>query len=79
MNDRALPLGITLKDPRPVQLEAPYTFELPHPDHVAAMGVGDLVKAIFSDEDGGYDAERMWMRIERVYPDWTSWKNTANH
>ena len=70
MNDRALPPGITLKDPRPVQLEAPYTFELPHPDHVAAMDVGDLVKAIFADEDGGYDAERMWMRIERVHPDW---------
>ena len=43
MNDRALPPGITLKDPRPVQQEAPYTFELPHPDHVAAMEVGDLV------------------------------------
>lgn len=61
----SLPDGISLRDPRPIAAENPYTFELPHPEHVAAAREGDLVKAIFVDRDGGYDAERMWMRIEK--------------
>lgn len=68
--DRALPPGISLIDPRPVHEKSPYTFELPHPDHLAAVQVGDLVKAIFSDVDGGHPAERMWVQVEKIADDW---------
>lgn len=58
-----------MRDPRPIAAEAPYTFFLPPPEHVDAVQSGDLVKAIFSDRDGGHDAERMWVTVERVMAD----------
>lgn len=70
LHSTALPHGISLIDPRPVQKESPYTFELPHPDHIEAVQIGDLVKAIFSDVDGGHPAERMWVRVDRIEDNW---------
>lgn len=63
-----LPPGITAHDPRAMAAAAPYTFFLPPPDHISAVRAGDFVKAIFSDRDGGYDAERMWVRVEKCSP-----------
>ncbi|MEP5939019.1 MAG: DUF2185 domain-containing protein [Erythrobacter sp.] len=64
-----LPDGISLRDPRPVVKEAPYTFFVPPAEHLAELRPGDLIKAIFSDRDGGHAAERMWVTIERVLDD----------
>ncbi len=63
-----LPDGIALDDPRPIAAGAPYTFFLPQPDELAALGPGDEIKAIFREIAGGreYDAERMWVLIERI-------------
>lgn len=68
MTISGLPPGIALNDPRPIAAEAPYTFELPHEAELAALGSGDWVKAIFRQTEGEtrYDAERMWVLIERI-------------
>lgn len=68
MAEIELPPGIALVDPRPVAAEAPYTFDMPHPAQLAAIGPGDLVKAIFEQLDGEteYSAERMWVEIEAM-------------
>lgn len=70
MSLSGLPDGITLQDPNPVAAEAPYTFFLPPAEHLAQLREGDLIKAIFSDRDGGHGAERMWVTIERVAQDY---------
>lgn len=63
-----LPEGIALDDPRPIAAGAPYTFFLPHPDELAAVRPGDGIQAIFREIAGGrgYDAERMWVLVERI-------------
>ena len=57
-----------MRDPRPIAAGAPYTFELPHELEIAALKPGDGIKAIFSQTEGEtkYDAERMWVLIERI-------------
>ncbi|WP_170783846.1 immunity protein Imm33 domain-containing protein [Ruegeria lacuscaerulensis] len=56
-----------LHDPRPTQKENPYTFHLPSEEELAEVGIGTIVKLIFSavPESGQYDAERMWVIVER--------------
>lgn len=68
MSDAGLPPGIALRDPRPVAAEAPYTFQLPFPMELEALKPGDGVKAIFYQTEGEtkFDAERMWVLIERI-------------
>ncbi len=70
MSLSGLPDGISLQDPNPVAAEAPYTFFLPPPEHLDELREGDLIKAIFTDRDGGHGAERMWVTIERVAQDY---------
>lgn len=50
------------------RLEAPYTYFLPHPDQIAALRVGDMVKLLF-EYDGEveeYGGERMWVSVDRI-------------
>jgi hypothetical protein len=63
-----LPDGIVLDDPRPVASENPYTFFMPFPVELAALRPKDGIKAIFRQLYGAtqYDAERMWVLIERI-------------
>lgn len=50
------------------QREAPYTYFLPHPDHIAALLVGDMVKLLFEYEGEveKYGGERMWVSVDRI-------------
>lgn len=68
MSGSGLPPGIALNDPRPIAARSPYTFFMPHPDELKALKPGDGVKAIFTQTEGEtkYDAERMWVLIERI-------------
>src|SRR6187551_1107926 len=68
MAESELPPGIAIDDPRPIAAAAPYTFVMPHPDEIAALEPGDGIKAIFRQTEGEteYDAERMWVLIERI-------------
>jgi hypothetical protein len=61
-----------LIDPRPNASEAPYTFFLPSPERLNAIGVGDTVKAIFRSNPPSekWDAERMWVLVEKTDGDW---------
>ncbi|MCR2833883.1 immunity protein Imm33 domain-containing protein [Parerythrobacter lacustris] len=63
-----LPAGIALDDPRLIAAAAPYTYDLPWPDEIAALAPGDGVQAIFREIGGGrkYSAERMWVTIEQI-------------
>ncbi|WP_067738593.1 immunity protein Imm33 domain-containing protein [Novosphingobium naphthalenivorans] len=58
----------TLEDPRPIAAEAPYTFFLPSPEEIAAVGVDDLVKMVFvyGHETEKWSAERMWVTVTQV-------------
>ena len=58
----------TLDDPRPNAAEAPYTYFLPLPDHLAALQRDDSVKLVFRPTASGtkWDAERMWVTVTRV-------------
>ncbi|MCP5396819.1 MAG: DUF2185 domain-containing protein [Sphingomonadaceae bacterium] len=69
-----LPPGISVRDPRPVAARSPYTFFLPHQDELHAIGPGDGIKAIFYDtsETRKYDAERMWVLVEKVEDGWVT-------
>jgi hypothetical protein len=60
--------SFTLYDPRPIQQESPYTFFLPHPDEIATIAPGDLVKTIFRPlpQNRQYAAERMWVEVTAV-------------
>lgn len=71
MKITSLPPGIALRDPRPIAAESPYTFEMPHEVELAALKPGDGVKAIFVQTEGEtkYDAERMWVLVERIEDD----------
>lgn len=68
MTGISLPDGIAIDDPRPIAADAPYTFFLPHPAEIEAMQPGDMAQFIFRQTEGEteYDAERMWVRIERI-------------
>ena len=76
MSEISLPEGIALDDPRPIAASAPYTFYLPHPDELSSLKPGDGVQAIFRQLEGAhtYDAERMWVLIERIEDGWVSGK-----
>ncbi len=58
----------TLIDPRPVTANARYTFFLPSPAEIAAVGKGDLVKLTFdyTYETEEWPIERMWVTVEDV-------------
>lgn len=58
----------TLLDPRPVAANARYTFFLPSPAEIAAVGTGDLVKLTFeyTHEVEEWLVERMWVTVEDV-------------
>ena len=65
------PTGWELIDPRPIAVEAPYTYYLPSNAELAALGVGDLAKLVFAyngpvDE---YGVERMWVNITETTQD----------
>lgn len=68
MTEIELPPGIAISDPRPIAAGAPYTFEMPHLDELAALKPGDGIQAIFQQTEGDteYGAERMWVLIERI-------------
>lgn len=55
-----------LSDPRGIAAIARYTFFLPSPAEIAAVGKDDLVKLTFEyvHETEKWAAERMWVRIE---------------
>jgi len=59
-------------DPRPVAASAPYSYFLPDPELVKAVGVGDLVKGVFRSlpPSENYDAERMWVEVTSAQNDW---------
>lgn len=63
-----LPPGIALEDPRPIAAAAPYTYEMPALEEIAALEPGDAVQAVFSETGGGrkYSAERMWVEVEQI-------------
>ena len=63
-----LPEGTALEDPRPIAAAAPYTYDMPWPEELAALEQGDGAKAIFREIAGGrkYGAERMWVLVERI-------------
>jgi hypothetical protein len=58
--------GYDILDPRPIAAEAPYTFFLPSPLEIAAVGKGDLVKLLFDyhHRTEKWAAERMWVIVE---------------
>jgi hypothetical protein len=58
----------SIDDPRPVAATAPYTYYLLAEELLAAIAVGDLVKAVFRPlpADRKYDAERMWVRVTAI-------------
>lgn len=68
MSSFDLPNGISLDDPRPIAAEAPYTFFMPHPLELAALRPGDMVQAMFRQDEGEttYGVERMWVEIEEL-------------
>lgn len=63
-----LPEGIELDDPRPIAASAPYTYDMPWPEELAALEPGDGAQAIFREIAGGrrYHAERMWVMVQRI-------------
>lgn len=54
-----------IADPRPLARDMPYTFHLPTPDEVAALGPGHIVKLMFapSPDTSLEKSERMWVTI----------------
>ncbi len=61
-----------IDDPRPIAESAKYTYFLPEPEALAAIGVGDLVQFIFRAtlRSEKWDAERKWVRVEFVDGNW---------
>lgn len=60
-----------LEDPRPIALNAPYTFFLPFEGEIAAVGVGDLAKLCFLWDEpwDRFSGERMWVCVTNVEGD----------
>lgn len=58
-------------DPRPSATNARYTFFLPSPAEIAAVGEGDLVKLMFeyTDDIEKWAVERMWVIVKNVEGD----------
>jgi hypothetical protein len=58
--------GYTLPDPRINAADSPYTFFLPSPAELAAVGPGDLVKVTFEyiHRTEKWAAERMWVTVD---------------
>jgi hypothetical protein len=63
--------GYTLPDPRVTAAESPYTFFLPSPAELAAVGIGDLVKLTFEypHRTEKWSAERMWVIVDAAQDD----------
>jgi hypothetical protein len=61
----------TVDDPRPIQVEAPYTYFLPSAERIAALRPGDLVKLVIRSHPPSleWDAERMWVELKTFGPD----------
>lgn len=59
-------------DPRPFAASAKYTFFLPSPASLDAIGKGDLVKVTLRavPPSEKWDAERMWIKVTSEGPDW---------
>ncbi len=68
MPKMTLPPGVEINDPRVLAAQNPYTFWLPHPVSLAALEPGDIARFIFFQSDGAtqYNAERMWVLIQRI-------------
>ncbi|WP_435259783.1 DUF2314 domain-containing protein [Thioclava sp. FR2] len=60
--------SFTLEDGRKRAAEAPYTFFLPSPAELAAIGPGDAVKLIFVHRlpVEEWESERMWVKVVKV-------------
>ncbi|MAP94361.1 MAG: hypothetical protein CMK07_05360 [Ponticaulis sp.] len=60
-----------IDDPRPIAVEAPYTFYLPSEARLAAIEPDDSVKLIFRGSPKGlvHDAERMWVIVQTIHGD----------
>lgn len=71
MTSNAAP-GYALADPRPMAADAPYTFFLPSPSEIAAVGAKDIVKLMFeySHPTEKWGVERMWVIVEEGSGDW---------
>jgi hypothetical protein len=61
----------TVLDPRPNAANARYTFFLPSPSEIAALGEGDLVKLMFeyNHDTEKWAVERMWVSVKDVEGD----------
>lgn len=59
-------------DPRPVAALAKYTFFLPSAARIDAIAGGDLVQVTVRAIPNSmkWDAERLWVRVHSVEPDW---------
>ena len=58
-----------LDDARELAEAAPYTFYLPSTEVIRMLKPGDIVKLVFRcdvENEHGYTAERMWVRISRI-------------
>lgn len=64
-------LTYVVTDPRPIAVEAPYTFFLPSAADLATIVTGDGVQLIFaySGPFERWGAERMWVAIDRIDDD----------
>jgi len=60
-----------IDDPRPIALDAPYTFFLPTDEELAAIQPGDEVKIIIRSIPPArkWDAERMWVDVREASGD----------
>jgi hypothetical protein len=72
IEDRTVPEPYEIVDPRPVAALAKYTYFLPTPARLDAIGKGDLVKVTIRavPPSAKWDAERMWIKVLSVGPDW---------
>jgi hypothetical protein len=61
-------IGYNICDPRPIAVEAPYTFFLPSPLEIAAVSTGDTVKLIFNypHQTEKWEGERMWVIVDQA-------------
>ncbi len=63
--------GYFIADPRPIEVDAPYTFFIATPAEVAAVAEGDLVQLTFEFDPPGekWSAERMWVTVTGIEDD----------
>jgi len=62
----AISPGYVLLNPRPIAVEAPYTFFLPDHCQLTALSTGDLAQLMFEHVPVGeqYGVERMWVMVD---------------